>query len=96
MQAPARGSPALADDSGLLVDELKGWAGVRSARLYEDWLDQRRRNPSPDDQQTAEDSLAFHARYQQGQISHDEANFFASFICCKGSGMPWALTALVL
>jgi XTP/dITP diphosphohydrolase len=70
------GLAALADDSGLLVDELKGWAGVRSARLYEDWLDQRKRNPSSDDQQTAGGSLAFHARYQQGQISHDEANFF--------------------
>ena len=33
------GLPALADDSGIIIDELSGWAGVRSARLYQDWLD---------------------------------------------------------
>lgn len=70
------GLPALADDSGLLVDELRDWAGVRSARLYDDWLDQRKRIPSPDDQHTAGGSLGFHSRYQQGQISRDEANLF--------------------
>ncbi|MGA1155715.1 MAG: non-canonical purine NTP pyrophosphatase [Burkholderiaceae bacterium] len=68
------GLAALADDSGLIVDELSGWAGVRSARLYEDWLDRQASLIEVDIPVDREDSLHFHTRYQQGQISMEQAN----------------------
>ena len=67
------GLPALADDSGIVIDELSGWAGVRSARLYQDWLD-RRGEERVGSMPISSDAVAFHSLYQQGRISLEEAN----------------------
>lgn len=71
------GLPALADDSGLIVEELTDWAGIRSARLYKDWLDQQMSEVSAAHAKSprqVDEWPDFHRRYQAGQISLDHAN----------------------